>query len=109
MSKTKEPTKKKQPELPAMKGPGVEPVDIPALNDAVSEYVKVRDRRMELTEQEVLKKAALTVEVERHADKLTRDENGNLFYRADDLLVTLASKKNVKVRSVHEDTESDED
>ena len=57
-----EPKKRKgkpQPDLPAMTGAGVAVPDVPEINAAAEEYLSVRDRRMKLTEQEVITKATL--------------------------------------------------
>jgi len=40
-------TSRKNPDLPGMVGDGVAKPQIPALDDAVTEYVKERDKRME--------------------------------------------------------------
>lgn len=58
----------------------------------------VRDKRMSLTEQEVATKATLIDVMQRHADKLGEDGDGNRVYRFRDELVILSDKINVKLR-----------
>ena len=53
------PKPKKQPDLPAMEGPGVAVPSFPELDAAIEEYVSVRDRRMALTKEEVSSKGTL--------------------------------------------------
>lgn len=87
---------------------GTERVKIKAIEDAASKYVDVRDKRMSLTEKEVAAKATLVDVMQRHADKLGEDGDGNRVYRFGDEMVILSDKINVKVRHAAE-PEADED
>lgn len=57
---------KKQPDLPAMKGEGVEQPNIPDIDDAIQEYQTVRDKRMKLTPIEVEAKKKLMALMKHH-------------------------------------------
>lgn len=96
----------KQTEMPGMERP-----KIPEIEEAAEKYVKVRDRRMKLTEEEIVAKANLLTAVEAHAKELPYDGENNRLYRFDDLLVILKpGKPNVKVKHASEDEdEEDED
>lgn len=95
----------KQTELP-----GTERAKIPAIEIAADEYVKVRDKRMKLTEQEVAAKTKLTEALLAHEDQLDENGDGDRVYRYDDEIVILQSGKvNVKVRRALEDTGEGED
>lgn len=95
----------KQTELP-----GTERSSIPAIEIAAEEYVKARDKRMKLTEQEVAAKTKLTEAMQAHEDQLDENPDGDKVYRYDDECVVLqAGKVNVKVKRVHDETEDDDD
>ena len=98
--------KKPQTELP-LKGPGVEALEIPELDDAVNCYVDVRDKRMELTKKEVLAREALRLSMHRYEAKLAKDGD-TLLYRCDDLIVRCTSgHEKISVKSVLESEEID--
>ena len=75
--------RKKQTELP-IEGPGVAPVRIKELDDAVLTYVNARDRRMQLTEKEIEAKRDLIHLMHKHEEKLGRDGDGVLRYKYED-------------------------
>jgi hypothetical protein len=78
-------------DLPGVEGEGVAQKKIPAVTKAANKYVEIRDRRMELTEQEVDAKAVLLNAM--HENNLT-------IYRFDDYVVTMKpGKENVKVKT----------
>ena len=58
--------KKKQEELPAMIGDGVELKMIPAIEQLASEYVEIRDERVALTQKENEAKARLLAAMHDH-------------------------------------------
>ena len=93
----------KNEELPGMERPKIKEIE-----SAADAYVSARDRRMKLTESEIAAKAKLIETVQKFADKLNVDGDGNRIYRYDDLVVILSDKVNVKVKSASE-PEADED
>jgi len=96
---------KKQTELP-IKGPGVAPVKIKALDDAAEKYVHARDRRMKLTEEEVEAKRDLIHLMHKNEDKLGRDGDGALRYKYEEenLVVELKpGDETLKVKKAVED------
>lgn len=96
---------KKQPELE-----GMEAASIPEIEEAAENYVKLRDKRMKLLEQEITAKANLLTVVTEHAKELSTDAEGNKVYRYDDEMVILKTgRSNVKVKHVQDETDEDED
>lgn len=90
--------------------PGVERTSIPEIDTAAEEYVKIRDKRMGLTEKEVVAKTNLVQVVLANQKLLTPNDHGELIYRFDDLLVILKSgKPKVKVKLAHDDPDEDSD
>ena len=91
----KKKSKKKQPELEGMTGPGVAPVVIPEIDKAAEKYVNIRDKRMLLTEDEIEAKGLLTELMKKHSLKT---------YRYDERLVELKpGEETVKVKKVKDD------
>lgn len=77
---------------------------IPEIERAADDYVKVRDKRMKLTEQEITAKASLIASMQKHQDKLSVNGDGQRIYRFDDEIVILdPGKVNVKVKTAHAD------
>lgn len=109
MAKTKsKPTPKKQPDLPEMKGPGVEQPEIPEIEDAAEKYVEVRDRRMKLTEQECTVRGALSEVMHAHKGTLPQDQDGNSFYPFDGKRVILLNgKERIKVKEINDPDDAD--
>lgn len=96
---------KNQTELAGMEAP-----NIPEIEDAASEYVKIRDKRMKLTEQEIAAKCTLLETMRKHSGKLTENGNGEKIYQFDDEIVLLQpGKENVKVKHASALETSDED
>lgn len=94
------PKKPKQDQLP-IAGPGVAPVRIKELDDAAEEYVRVRDRRMDLLKKEIDLKGDLLELVHKHEDKIGRDGDGVLRYKVEDedLIVESAhGEETIKVK-----------
>ncbi len=96
----------KQKELEGMEAPS-----IPEIEEAADTYVKARDKRMRLTEQEVAAKVNLLQVLLSHEKELSPGEDGTKVYRFDDEMVILKpGKVGVKVKALHEDEdEEDED
>ena len=93
------PTKNGGTELPGIEGPGVAQPRIPEIDRLVDKYVKARDFRMEQTKHEVAAKAELITALHAHGEALATPE-GDIVYRYDDLVVTLATgKEKLKVRT----------
>jgi hypothetical protein len=90
----------KTSDLPGMKGPGVAPVRIKAVDDAAEEYVKIRDRRMGLTKKEIQAKQNLIDLLHKNAEKIGINPEGEMLYVYDDVEVTLTpGKEQLKVRT----------
>ena len=86
-------------DLPGIEGPGVAAPRIPEIDRLVDKYVKARDFRMEQTKHEVAAKAELISALHAHGETLATPE-GDIVYRYDDLVVTLATgKEKLKVRT----------
>jgi hypothetical protein len=104
---------KKQKELPAMVGDGVAVPEIPEIEKATDEVVRVKEEIAGL--KEILEPAELrlTEAMETNRAKLVRDENGGISYRFNNHLVTLSLKKqkvNVKtIRDAAQTGPDDED
>lgn len=95
----------KQTEMPGMERPKILEIE-----EAAEKYVKVRDRRMKLTEEEIVAKANLLTTVQAHAKELPYDGENNRLYRFDDLLVILKpGTPNVKVKHADADEGSEDD
>lgn len=86
-----------------MEGPGVGKKKIPAVEAAAEEYVRVRDRRMDLTDKEVEAKQKLIDLLHKHSKTIGVDGEGVLRYRYDDMVIELSpGKENLKVRTAGE-------
>ena len=95
---------KNQLEIPTMERPKIK-----AIEDTAQDYVTIRDKRMKLTEQEIVAKASLIETMLKHEDKLCVDGEGNRIYRFDDEVVLLSQKTGVKVRHAADPDDDDED
>ena len=90
--------------------PGVERETIAAIEEAADIYVRARDKRMKLLEQEITAKANLLNVMLDNEKKLSVDSDGNRIYRFDDEIVLLKEgKRGVKVKRVKDDTDDDDD
>lgn len=88
------------PDLPGVKGPGVAPIRIKAVDEKAEEYVKVRDRRMGLTKKEVQAKNELIDLLHKNAERIGADSEGIIRYEYDDVVVELSpGKEQLKVRT----------
>lgn len=93
-----------------MEIPGTERPSIIEIEDAAEQYVKIRDKRMKLTEQEIVCRANLIQTMESHRKELVVNGDGALIYRYDDEIVTLApGKVKVRVKRAGEEDEGEEE
>ena len=87
-----------------MVGKGVEQVSIDAVNDAIVDYVKLRDKRMEWLKKEVDAKTVLITVLREHKKEIGVDKDGAMVYRHDALVVTLRhGKDELKVKNTDEE------
>lgn len=90
-------------------GTGVEAVEIPELDEKLTEYDKAKKRRVAASQKEIpLKEEVLAL---MHAnEKKLRQANGTLAYRYDDdkLAVVTSSKEKIKITTI-EDEEGGEE
>lgn len=89
--------KKKQQELP-----GMERKTVKELDDAAEHYVAMRDIRIRASENESDAKQTLIAAMRKHEILSYRVADGSL-------VVTLASKDNVKVTEAEEEAQTEED
>lgn len=95
-------------ELPGIEGDGVAPVRIAKIDYLAESYIKERDKRCKQTPKEIAAKEKLIDALHKHADKLSKDKDGALIYRYDDLLITLKpGKETLKVKSLSADEPED--
>jgi hypothetical protein len=83
--------------------PGIERESIPEINAAAEAYVKARDKRMELTKEEVATHEALAETMKRHKVKVYKDSDAD-----PPLIMTLTSTEvvvKVKVSVAPKDPE----
>jgi hypothetical protein len=85
--------KNKPAEPPGMRGPGVEVLEIPEIEKAMDEVVRVKEEIAGL--KEILESAELrlTEAMETNRARLIRDETGGISYRFGNRLVSMALKK----------------
>lgn len=83
----------KQTEIPGMERP-----KIAAIESAAEKYVDLRDKRMKLLESEIAAKEKLVEAMQKSAEKLSQDGEGNLIYKYDEQVVILAEQVGVKVK-----------
>ena len=94
------PRGKRQADLPAMLGKGVEKPSIAEIDEAAEEYMKWRDKRMAITPEEVQSKKTLLELMLKH--KLDT-------YEFDDKVVTVERKpETVRVKSAEKDEPYDD-
>ena len=95
--------KPKQEELPAMEGPGVAPVKIPAIDKLAEKYKQARDRRLEESKPERDAKTKLIGAIHKHKAEIGADNNGEVIYRYEDTVVILKpGKEELKVKELKE-------
>ena len=89
MAKKKKKSEPKSGEMDLGNEPGVARVSIPEIDAAAAEYVRVRDRRMDLTKKEVEAKDELTRLMHANEAAIGRAPDGAMRYVYDDLEVSL--------------------
>jgi hypothetical protein len=93
---------KKQTEL-TIEGAGVAPVNVKAINDALDEYLPLKEKRCTITPKETAAKGKVVDAMHANMDKLSRNGEGAMVYRYEDLLVTLkAGKEKLLTKSASE-------
>lgn len=93
-----------------MEGPGVGTVSIKAVDAAAEEYVKIRDKRCQMTPREITAKQNLMDVIHKNEDKIGRDGTGAIVYRYDDMVITLTpGKETLKVKSANTGGDGDDD
>jgi hypothetical protein len=108
MSKKAKSTKK-QPDLPAMSGPGVAQPHLPKIDEKAAEFVEARDKRLAAAEKEKRLMDELATVVHAHADKLGVNPKGEIIYRFDNLIVIVKpGKEKVAVKPFDKDDESED-
>ncbi len=90
---------------------GMERASIKEIEAAADRYVAIRDKRMQLTESEVVAKNNLIAALEKHKDQLSpTGKDGQLCYTYEDEVVLLTPVRvEVKVKKAKSADESDED
>ncbi len=100
---------KEQNEL-EISGPGVTPVRIRVIDNALDEYIPLKEKRCKLTPQEVAAKLKVIEKMHEHADKLGKNGDGSLVYRRDDTLIVLKpGREKLSLRDANDDGEEEED
>jgi hypothetical protein len=92
--KTEAAPKPRQPRL----HPALEPDRIPEIDGAARDYVKARDSRMALTKIECQKKDALMELIHKHRSKLKAFDGTVKYETADDQVVILTEREELKVK-----------
>ncbi len=86
-------SKKDIQDLPEMKGPGVAPVQIPALDKPARKFLIAAEALKAQKETHEAAKLALQEALEEHADELGRDAEGAVRYYCGDVAITMAPGK----------------
>ena len=94
-----------QDDLQGIEGPGVAPVRIKELDQAIDAYVAERDKRMTMTKKEVAAKTKLSELMHKHEAEIGKDSNGEIIYRYNDEVAVLKpGKEELKVKTAPEVT-----
>lgn len=100
--------KKGGSELPLGDDPGVGQKRIPEVDKAAAEYVRIRDRRMEMTPLEVKAKEKLISLLHKHEAAIGKDGKGSLRYVYENTLVELVpTGEQLKVKAYVDPGEPD--
>lgn len=78
--------------------PSMEPDRIPAIDAAARDYVKARDARMAYLKTEIEKKSDLMELMHKHRSKLTANDGVVKYETADDQVVILTEREELKVK-----------
>lgn len=92
MTKKKSPKRAKTEELSLGNDPGVVGIRIEAIDSAASTYEKQKDRRCAESPKELAAKASLRELMHKHREELSRNEDGDPFYRYEGADYTLTEK-----------------
>lgn len=90
-----------------LSGPGVEPVEIPEIEKAISKYQRLKEARCVASPPEVAAKTALRQLLHEHRDELPVNGDGVPFYRSDGRDYVLL--ETLKVRKVEDPSDDDDD
>lgn len=91
-----------------MEIPGTERPKIAQIELAAEEFINFKDKHERIGEQLNEAKEKLIDVMHVHEEKLSVDADGNRCYKYDDLILTLKSNENIKVKEVKE-REGDDD
>jgi hypothetical protein len=86
-------------------GPGVEPLEIPELDRAISKYQKKKALRCEASPEEISAKKEVRLLLHKHKDSLPLNEDGIPFYRSDERDYVLDEKLIIRKVVQEEDEE----
>ena len=103
-------SKKDIQDLPEMRGPGVAPIQIPALDKLARKFLIAAEELKAQKETHEAAKLELQAALEEHADELGRDAEGAVRYYCGDVSITLAPGKvkiTVAANSGLEDPDND--
>jgi hypothetical protein len=93
-------------ELPGMEGPGVEVLEIDAIDKAIAKYQRKKKARCEVSPDELVAKRELREILHKHRDKLPVTKEGVPFYRSEGRDYILQEKLTIeKVPDASEDNE----
>lgn len=97
-----------QQELPNVEGPGVsKPEGIAELDNALRDYLAVRDPRMDLTKKEVPLRKVVTDLLHAHEATIGKDEDGIIRYKYNGKMVKLRPSKE-KLSITNDESEEEE-
>jgi hypothetical protein len=86
-------SKKDIQDLPEMKGPGVAPIQIPALDKLARKFLIAKEEHEAAKDTLEVAKVELQAALEEHADELGRDAEGAVRYYCGDVAITMAPGK----------------
>lgn len=92
----------KNEELP-MSGPGVSPLEIPAIEKAINKYQKKKEARCQASPGEIAAKQELREQLHAHRDELPKNAQGTPFYRYEDRDYLL--EESLKIQKVEGESE----
>lgn len=85
MVKKKKSAPAKTPDLPGVEGVGVAPLSIPEIDKAVTKYERKKEARCAASPDEIAAKSELKRLLHEHRDQLPKNEQGQYFYRVDNV------------------------
>lgn len=88
-------------------GEGVEPLEIPELDKAISKYQKKKTARCEASPDEISAKREVKAMLQKHRKDLPKNAEGISFYRCDDRDYLLDDKLVIHKVETDEDEEDD--